>query len=450
MIADFLDARLIGRYVDAVRNALDDPRLQDKAAQAAFTIGRGASDPVEAVRATLPPSAGPPSSGGHQDYPFFSRDSVVSLIQTSLEDEARQAGNVTAEPHESGLKHFWHSVERLLHIEKFGPDDPDWVIKIAEAMLDRLAKGNHLFNATPAQATMTDDARLVIVGDWGSGLTRALTVGSLMGAKIAEAHEQGREVHVIHLGDVYYSGDPVEYKRHVLDPGRWPVTAQLAGAGVRSWALMGNHDMYSGGYGFYDTLLADPRFEQQSGNGSGTSFFRLSSSAWDIAGLDSSWDPNVLSLGQRGVLQNPQADVLDGWAAESQRKLMVLTHHQLVSAYDLGDLGTVLPFKLQSLLKAGRINAWLWGHEHRSMGFGLVPDAPPVIRCIGNGGIPMPASAMKVPPPPPGTWQSTATFTDKDGTWTRFGYAVLDFAGPLVTANYYDDTDPSPVYTETF
>jgi Calcineurin-like phosphoesterase len=440
MIAEFLDKQLIERYVDAVGNALGDPRLHAKAQLAADTIGRGASDPVEAVRATLPDAAGPPSSGGHQDYPFFSRDSVVSLIQTSLEDEARRSGNVTAEPHESELKHFWHTVERLLHIEKFGPDDPDWVIKIAEAMLDRLAKGNHAFNATPAQATMADDARLVIVGDWGSGLARAVTVASRMGEKIAEARGEAREVHVIHLGDVYYSGDPVEYERHVLAPDRWPVPPDATDDGVKSWALMGNHDMYSGGYGFYDTLLADARFKQQSGNGSGTSFFRLSSGHWDVAGLDSSWDPNVLSLGQRGVLQNPQAAVLDGWAAESDRKLMVLTHHQLVSAYDLGDIGTVLPFKLESLLKHGRIDAWLWGHEHRCMGFSQVPDAPPVIRCVGNGGIPMPASSMKDPPPPPGTWQSAETYTDKDGTWTRFGFAVLDFAGAAVSESYYDDT----------
>jgi 3',5'-cyclic AMP phosphodiesterase CpdA len=449
MIAEFLDARLIERYVDAVGKALDDPQLQAKARQAAETIGRGASDPAAAVRATLPVSAGPPSSGGHQDYPFFSRDSVVSLIQTSLEDEARQAGNVTEEPHEHGLKHFWHSIERLLHIEKFGPDDPDWVLKIAEAMLDRLARGNHAFNATAAQATMADDARLVIVGDWGSGLPRARTVAALMGAKIDEARKDGHEVHVIHLGDVYYSGDPVEYKRHVLAQDRWPVAPDNADEDVKSWALMGNHDMYSGGYGFYETLLADRRFKQQSANGSGTSFFRLSSGHWDVAGLDSSWDPNVLSLGQRGVLQNPQADVLERWAADG-RKLMVLTHHQLVSAYDLGDLGTVLPFKLRSLLKAGRIDAWMWGHEHRCMGFGQVQDAPKVIRCIGNGGIPMPASSMKEPSPPPGTWQSTGTFTDKDGTWTRFGFAVLDFNGATVTANYYDDTNPKPVFTETF
>src|SRR3954466_9319613 len=129
MIAEFLDARLIERYVDAGGNALADQQRQAKARRAAEAIGRGASGAAAGVRATLPVSAGPPSSGGHQDYPFFSRDSVVSLIQTSLEDEARQAGNVTEEPHEHGLKHFWHSIERLLHIEKFGPDDPDWVLK---------------------------------------------------------------------------------------------------------------------------------------------------------------------------------------------------------------------------------------------------------------------------------------------------------------------------------
>lgn len=76
----------------------------------------------------------------------------------------------------------------------------------------------------------------------------------------------------------------------------------------------------------------------------------------------------VLSLGQKGVLAEPQATVLGGWAADSDRKLMLLSHHQLVSSYDLGDLGTVLPHKLAPLLDSKRITAWLWGHEHRRMG----------------------------------------------------------------------------------
>ena len=43
----------------------------------------------------------------------------------------------------------------------------------------------------------------------------------------------------------------------------WPVTADQAGAGVTSWSLNGNHDMYSGGFGYFQTLLADPRFAAQ-------------------------------------------------------------------------------------------------------------------------------------------------------------------------------------------
>jgi hypothetical protein len=448
MIADYLDQRTISRYVTEVRKTLDSGELRGKVADAAFTIGRGSSDPVAAVRATLPDQAGPPSSGGHVDYPFFSRDSVVSLIQTSLEDEARKAGNVTDQPHETGLKHWFHTIERLLHIEHFGPDDPEWVTRVAAAMLDRLARGNHDFNVTPADVQIGDDPLLVVVGDWGSGLDRAKTIAARMGEVIERAVGK-RDVHVIHLGDVYYSGDPVEYRRNVLAPGLWPVTTELADQGVRSWALMGNHDMYSGGYGFYDTLLADPRFAAQSGGGKGTSFFRLRSNRWDIAGLDTSWDPNVLSLGQRGVLHDPQAHVLEGWAAESDRKLMLLTHHQLVSAYDLGDLGTELPFKLRTLLHGKRIGAWLWGHEHRCMAF-KPSDEVPVMRCIGNGGIPTPAAQMHDPAPPPGEWQALGKYTDPDGTWNRFGFAVLDFGPDVVTASYYDDTEPGPIHTETF
>ena len=64
-------------------------------------------------------------------------------------------------------------VEGLLHPQRYGPEDSRWVTKIAEAMLERLAKGNHAFNPVPAEHEISDDARVVVVGDWGSGLKRA-------------------------------------------------------------------------------------------------------------------------------------------------------------------------------------------------------------------------------------------------------------------------------------
>ena len=191
MIAEFLDEHEVSKYVDAMRGAVDEPALRDQAQAAAQAIGRGDADPVAAIRATLPQTAGPPSSGGRTEFPFFSRDPAVSLLQTSLEDEARKAGNVAVKAPESPLHHIVHAVEALLHIEHFGPSDPDWVTKIAGATLDRLAKGNHKFNPTPAEHTIADDARVVIVGDWGSGLPRALDVARHMGEKVEEALGRG-------------------------------------------------------------------------------------------------------------------------------------------------------------------------------------------------------------------------------------------------------------------
>ncbi len=140
--------------------------------------------------------------------------------------------------------------------------------------------------------------------------------------------------------------DPVEVQRRVLADGMWPVTADQANQGVGSWSLNGNHDMYAGGWGYFETLLGDERFTlQRSADGRPTSFFRIRHPHWDLVGLDTSWDTDVLSQGKSGALADPQAAIVKGWAdecAREGRKLMLLSHHQLVSAYDQADIGTVL------------------------------------------------------------------------------------------------------------
>ncbi|MGI8803906.1 MAG: metallophosphoesterase family protein [Solirubrobacteraceae bacterium] len=469
MIKDFLDKDEVGKYVAAMREQAATKGLdKQKMEAAAQAIGGRASQPVEAVLAALPTDNTGEASSGEATVksPFFSRNPAVSLLQTSLEDEARAvdppivhepktgglfphiAGAIEALRHEA--EHIGHTIETVLDPEKFSTTDSEWVTRVADATLDRLAKGNRPFNHVPAEYAITEaNARIVIVGDWGSGLPRAQAVARLMAGEIEEATAQGRTVHVIHLGDVYYSGDPVEVQRRVLADGMWPVTVAQAQAGVKSWALNGNHDMYSGGWGFFDTLLTDPRFKNQSSpDGNPTSFFRIRTPTWDLIGLDTSWDLEVLSLGKSGVLADPQASVVAVWAdeaerAEPKRKVMLLSHHQFVSCYDHTDIGTVLPHKLAPLLERREIDAWIWGHEHRCVGLesemGAPPD-PPFMRCIGHGGIPVPAIAAGTAPPKPGIWQTEGSFHENDDDWAKFGFAVLDFdehAG--LTIRYRDD-----------
>jgi hypothetical protein len=280
---------------------------------------------------------------------------------------------------------------------------------------------------------------VIVVGDWGTGLDGARAVASYMAEEVDDALAAGREAHVVHLGDVYYSGLRAEVQRNFLGSGLWPVTLDQSRHGVTSWALNGNHDMYGGGHGYFGTLLGDERFSRQrSPNGSATSFFRLTSPEWEIVGLDTSWDEDVMAKGFVGVLEEPQGAYVSRVADESNRRLMLLSHHQYVSVYSEEDLGTTLPTKLAAVLDNGRVSAWIWGHEHRCMGF-QATNGVAFARCVGHGGVPVPVHAAAVPIPQPGEWEER-TYITMDGTnWGRLGFAILDFTGRQVQVRYRDE-----------
>jgi Calcineurin-like phosphoesterase len=443
MIRQAVDPTVLQGYVTAVRDKLDDPELRDSADRAAAVVD-GQGDAVTKLRTQIPSEVSPDlgSSGSRQPDStlYLSRDPVHSLLQSTLDEELRAAGVPDQTGHEGLLKRIIGEVEAVLHPVRFGPDDPGWVTKIAKGVLDRLGDGNHPFNPKPAEYQIKANARVIIVGDWGTGLDRARAVAGFMADEVSEALAGEREVHVIHLGDVYYSGLPGEVKRNFLAPGLWPVSVEQSHQGVTSWSLNGNHDMYGGGHGYFETLLADERFTRQhSPDGAATSFFRLTSPAWDIVGLDTSWDRRVLAKGFAGVLEDPQGDYVASVAGESSRKLMLLSHHQLVSVYSPEDIAATLPEKLRPVLTNGRVGAWIWGHEHRCMGF-QADQGVPYLRCIGHGGVPVPMThAPGDPIAAPGAWEERDYVTIGGRNWGRFGFAVFDFDGPQAQVRYRND-----------
>lgn len=422
MLKQAFDREELGRYAKAIRENAAAPELQN----------------MPDVDDRLA------SSGGRKTaaVPYLARDPVQSLMQSTIETKLREQGGVQDDTpvHRQGLSKIVHTCESYLHPERYGPTNVEWVIDIGLAMTERLADGNHPFNPQPANAKISDDARVVVVGDWGTGLPRARAVAGYMADEVADALAHGREAHVIHLGDVYYSGTSEEVRRNVLAPGLWPVSAEQAAAGVTSWALNGNHDMYGGGFGFFKTLLADQRFAgQRSADAKPTSFFRITSPSWEIVALDTSWDHDPLSHGHIGLLEDPQAQFVAQVAGESERKLMLMSHHQLISVYDPEDLGPTLSQKLDPVLNTGRVTAWIWGHEHRCMGF-VADHHIEFPRCIGNGGVPVLMNhGPDDPIPAPGAWEERGFLEDRGDHWARFGFAILDFDAEQIEVRYRDD-----------
>jgi hypothetical protein len=374
------------------------------------------------------------------DVSFFSRDPIVSLLQSALDEYLELSYGDQLEPdtpvddRRGGAADVavtarslpgWQPAPEVDDRRLFGrfqPADIRWVSS-AVSMGIRKFRGRHPFKTTPAEPVPVGPrVRLVLVGDWGSGLPRARKVGDQIRRVLNEGLQAGLEQHVVHLGDVYYSGWKREYDERFLQP--WPVRQSEAEV-IGSWSLNANHDMYSGGHDYYGHLLADPRFARQAGS----SFFSLVTPDWQIMGLDTGW--------RDGGLQDPQATWVNDAARDSNRKLLLLSHHQLFSVYEQKE--GELDDKLRPALESGRVRGWFWGHEHRCMTY--APHAGVAYgRCVGHGGVPVyqchgPQEAY----PAPGTYEYREFLQDGLERWALFGFAVLDFDGAMAHVRYIDE-----------
>lgn len=200
--------------------------------------------------------------------------------------------------------------------------------------------------------------RLAILGDWGTGL-----YGAPRCADSIRNDQQGYDL-VLHVGDVYYSGTSSEVQERFLDPWPWREKAI-------NRALNSNHEMYTGGYAYFDMTLQ--RFRQQA------SYFALQNDHWLLVGLDTAYQEHDLAHGQ--------ADWLRGLVANAgNRKVILFSHHQPFSQLEKD--GPRLQKKLQDLLEAKHIFAWYWGHEHRCVLYDQHPIWQLHGRCVGHSGFP--------------------------------------------------------------
>jgi hypothetical protein len=379
------------------------------------------------------------------DFAFISRDPVVSIVQSALEcyfDEPENASQVIDEEPQDDRRRGPEddpvvTGRRLIHSEPrrdadnrrifdaFSETDLRWVSSLVAMGIRRL-RLRHAFNPKPPESVaIGPDACLILVGDWGSGIPRAQKVATAMRVYIEQSLRENRDIHVLHLGDVYYSGWEYEYNNRFL--GHWPVRCAEADR-VTSWSLNGNHDMYSGGHAYFDFLLADARFRKQGG----ASFFRLYNDAWQIFALDTAWDDNGL--------KDPQAQWMKSELERNQQRAILLSHHQLFSAYeDAPTVGRTMLEKLAPVLNAGRVHAAFWGHEHRCVLYDAFRNVQ-YARLIGHGGVPVYMTHGKDDSIVAPVSYEYRDFIPKGlENWAVFGFAVLDFAGSRLTVRYVNE-----------
>lgn len=380
------------------------------------------------------------------DLAFIPRDPLMSLLQTTIDEYVedsdvevddsqplagrRGIGEVPAVTDRriaeiplaqmSDRRRKWGDME-IARNRLFS--DPGWLTS-GFAMAVRAFRRKAKWVDKPPTVAIDERARIVLVGDWGSGLPRAKKVADQIRRVLAE--DEHRERHVVHLGDVYYSGSKREYNRNFLN--LWPV---YGGEDIGSFSLCGNHDMYYGGHAYYGICLADPRFSRQGG----CSYFVLKSPHWTLIGLDTGYEDGGLQGDQAAWARKLIAD------APTEQKVALFSHHQLFSAHEDG--AAKLRKKIEPVLATDRIDAWFWGHEHRCIQYEESQQEGHRVgfaSCLGHGGVPeYPVMREGETKPPPWVYQYLKPYGLPHEPWETFGFAVVDLDGPRMSVRYIDE-----------
>ncbi len=314
------------------------------------------------------------------------------------------------------------------------------ILRWADEYLKHIFQGRHPLPPYAAGHSgiyrLPNDVLIALASDWGTGTESAYNVAAL----IANAEPDIS----IHLGDVYYSGTEEEYQTYFLAPGCWPrgkLQAKADDMARGTYVLNANHEMYSGGRGFFDVAL--PGLQQE------TSYFCLENDHWRIVAVDTGYHctrglKKVLSFvfGDKTRLDQANLDWLEKVVFRDRadrRPTILLSHHQWFSAFDDRDYPKIGE-QLQPYLD--RIALWFWGHEHRLAGYtAYSPKGTKVrARCIGHGGMPIELGWRQKHPAAVVFSDQRFACTSADGTRLGFcGFALLDFRAERLTVTYIDE-----------
>ncbi len=303
--------------------------------------------------------------------------------------------------------------------ERFGDTDPGWI----EVVIDMIATGiegkanfithndiKDFMLAIPSQCTVA------LVSDWGADNDAAIQVRDQIVAKHPD--------YPIHLGDIYYAGQDNEARSFL---NHWPSAGQK-----RSFALNGNHEMYSGGHAYFEKVL--PAFLQPA------SYFGLYNQNWQFLGVDTAFVDHHLTSSEDARLDKQFAWIVDK-LKDTNRSSILLSHHQPFSAFQPEhDNASRLRDDITKIYEAvgpDPIFGWFFGHEHKCT---IYDDSYSSYRArlIGHGCIPHLPPGQPDNPPVPFTATNTMPRPDGSG-YAISGLAVLTLNGPVMQIDYINE-----------
>ncbi len=319
---------------------------------------------------------------------------------------------------------------------KYENEDPGWI----KCLLEYACSHPVDFPVAPPGAAIyplqgSGDLKIALAGDWGTNNPPAVAIAGHIKAANPD--------YAIHLGDVYYVGDPKDELANLVD--LWP-----AGR-LGTFALNSNHEMYCGGVGYFQ-VIRNQKFMNQ-----GFSYFALHNSDWLIIALDTAyWAHDQSFLYEDGYISNdcllPKGTAQRDWLvqlladpAHANKRLIILTHHDGFDV-DAGIAKEKALFQvITGLIGNTRDCLWYWGHVHAGIAYKPIKLADNIFlraRCVGHGGVPYPPFGELSDY---GTarysieWAEQEKATSGDPRRALNGYMILTLSGKRINEEFYDE-----------
>lgn len=274
-------------------------------------------------------------------------------------------------------------------------DDLRWIARTAPYVIRRLVR---TFETAPlrlakdfpsdftyplrdpsgAPVPMSKPVTVALFSDFGTG--------EYQSKYLAEELVKLEPDYAIHLGDVYYVGEPHEFEQHFRQP-----LAKLRKE-TRLFTLNANHEMWSGGFAYFDYLDSNRTVppgnipQEQEG-----SYFCLRSDRYQLIGIDTAYDYRKNGQYLLPELQSWLADRLrEGKKASPPHTNILLSQNE---AFGLGSAKQAKLFdQIARLSKSGDgslLDFWFWGDEHYCALYEKSTKVPFVGSCIGHAGHPV-------------------------------------------------------------
>lgn len=295
--------------------------------------------------------------------------------------------------------------------------------------------------------------RIGVAGDWGTGTDVAQQVADSMVSTNPEL--------TIHLGDIYYVGTDNEVQENCLGVNGAFQGVMWRHGSKGSFALNGNHEMYSGGSAYFNDFLPTLGIPTSQDKQQLRSYFCLEAPGWRIVGLDTGYNSDTVS--GDCTLEQPQLDWLQNVVdpIHKPKPTVLLSHHQWFSGFGDGEYPKPAQ-QIASFFKNQQL-VWLWGHEHRLAIFYSYQSPGTHLscyaRCIGHGGMPLELASAAYPNQEQTQrveyWDNPDVHPNRfrtlsDGTLVGTnGYAMITIQGSKLTIEYMD-ADGTSVLKESF